>query len=172
MLAITGSHPKQQPALVQLRLQVVGMVVVDQLGERRAGQAAGPAGHRRGEEGARERAARRHHRSAGDDRADVHEPADQGALRIADRFERDVGRARHPRVVLELRDLAVAVAELVLDGALRGEQAQLAPVEAGAEQLVDRRLQGIWIMKYADRLPKGGGRANCRLRTVHRLLSG
>ena len=145
------------------------MVIVDELGKGRTEEPAGTTGHGRRQEGAGEGAAGRHHRTAGDNGADVHQPADQAALRITDGFQRDVSGAWHPWVVLQLRHLAVAVAELFFDCVLACEQAELGTVEAGAEQLVDRLLKGIGVMEDADRLADRSSRTAFAF-IPHRLL--
>jgi hypothetical protein len=170
MLEIARPHPKQKPALVQLPLQVVGVVIVDELGKSRTEEPAGAAGHGCSEERAGEGAAGGHHGTAGDHGADVHEPADQPTLGVADRFERDVCGARHPRVVFEFGDLAVSVTELRFDRVLGCEQAELGAIEARVEQLVDRLLKGSGVMEDADGFAKSRGRANLASRVVHRLF--
>jgi hypothetical protein len=116
------------------------VVVTDELCQGRTEEAACVARHGRRQEGAGECPARRHHRTAGDNGAHIHEPANEPALHIADRFDRHVRGPRHPRVILQLRYLPVAMAELFFDCVLACEQTELGTVEAGAEQLVDGLL--------------------------------
>ena len=52
MLGIAHVHPEHEAALVELPLQVVGTMIFDELPQSRADQAAGAAGHGRGQEAA------------------------------------------------------------------------------------------------------------------------
>ena len=79
-------HPQEQPALVHLRLKIIGMVFAHQIGQRRADHAAGSAAENSRDGGGQDRAGRGHHGPRSRHGSHVEKAADQPAFRIADRF--------------------------------------------------------------------------------------
>ena len=79
-------HPEQEAAGVDLVLQMVSMVLADQARQGRAGGATRAAQHRRGNDGARERAARGEDCAGRGGRVDIDQKSDYAAFGIADGF--------------------------------------------------------------------------------------
>jgi hypothetical protein len=57
------------------------------------------------------------------------------------------------RIVLQVRDPLVLVAELPLYGLVAGQNAEVSPIEAAHKQVIDSRFETGFAMEDADRLP-------------------
>jgi hypothetical protein len=83
------------------------------------------------------------------------EYTDQPALRAADRFRGNIGRARDHGIVLKRAHFAITMAEFPVHRMLAGEQTQLGSMKAGLEQVVDRRLELLRAMEDSDGFTNG-----------------
>src|SRR3954451_1570789 len=97
VIGVAGVDPQEQSALVDLYLQMVGVVMTKNAPEERSNVPSGaPANRGRGESGS-ERAVRDDDGARGDECADVDEAADETALRVADCFGRHICSAGNLR---------------------------------------------------------------------------
>src|SRR3954451_19824040 len=133
VIGVAGVDPQEQSALVDLFLQMVGVVMTKNAPELRSNVPSGtPANRGRGKSGS-ERPGRAADGPCRDERADVDEAADEAALRVADCFARHIRRPGDFRIVRDVADLLVCVAELLLDGIRARQEAQLRAIEARAQ---------------------------------------
>src|SRR3546814_6828412 len=88
--------------------------------------------------------------------ADVHQAADQAALRIAARRRRNILLAGRVLGIFELVNALVEMPELLLDRPAAGEQADLGLIEAAVQQLVDGRLHLLGGVEDGHGLGAGG----------------
>ena len=100
-LGIAGSYPKQETAMVQMLIKMLGVLMSDKARQRRRDQPAGSAGDCRCGKDAQQRSAGSSHCKATDHRRHIHAGTNNRALGIADRLVRDIADARSLRIVLE-----------------------------------------------------------------------
>ena len=101
-LGVARSHPQQQTAVVQVLVEMLGMLVADKPRQCRPDQAAGAAGNRRRCKNAEQRTSGRSYCKAAEHGGHIDAGADDGAFSIANGFIWDVGDARSLGIVLEL----------------------------------------------------------------------
>ena len=152
MALVAHPHPEQEPAMIELMLEMRGAITVEEARRPAAEQAAPAAGDRGGSDHRGDGAARGHDRAGRNHRADIRQTADDAGPADRQRMIADEGGARHRGVVLELLHLSVGVTELLLDRLLARQQAELGPVEARAQQVLDRVLEGIAVVEHTNRL--------------------
>ena len=138
--------------MVELVLQLLGAIAAEQARRPGPDQATAAAGRDRRGDRRRDRATGGDHGAGRHRRADVGEPADDPGPRLGERVIADEGGARHGRIVLQLLDLLIGVAELGLHRPLAGQQTELGAIEAGDHQLLDRGQERVPVVKDTDGL--------------------
>src|SRR5690606_34921089 len=101
--------------------------------------------------------AARHDGAGCDGCADVAQAADKAGLALVDGLLRDEGLAGRFGIAHHLLDPVIAMAELLLDGGLAGQQRHVRVVEAARLEVCDRLLQFLRRVEYPDRLAPGFG---------------
>ena len=149
-LGVARSDPQQESAVVQMLIEMLGVLVTDVARQSCRDQTAGSAGNRRCNKYTEQRATGGRHREAAEHCRHVDAGADDGALRIADRFVGDVADARDFWIVLELGGRLMRGTELRGDRVLMGEHINVGMVEADRQQIVNGRLEGFNIVENRD----------------------
>ena len=123
LLGVPGSHPKQQPTVIELLLDTLRVLVAEKFREPRSDQPSGSAAQcsRGGHCG--KRPAGSGNRPHEHTRPNVHERTDDSPLTVTDRLGRNIGRSWHRRVVCKLAGLAILVPKLGHDVRFACEQA-------------------------------------------------
>src|SRR5690606_19928516 len=87
---VPRAHPEHQAAMLELVLQIAGMVVAEELRKYAAQSASRPACRDRTHNYRKQRTTRGDDSADGCNRGDIEWRADQGTLCVADRFRRDI----------------------------------------------------------------------------------
>jgi hypothetical protein len=155
VIGISGVDPQKQPAVVDLLLEVIGVVMAYKARKQSSNEPSGTASDGRRSECGGEWALRHDNGSRRDYSSDIYKTADEATLSAADRFGRNVGRSGNLRIVGNVGRPSICVAEFLLDRACTREKAQFGSIKARAQQLVDRGLQISGGMEDPDDFTDG-----------------
>lgn len=140
--------------MIDLPLQIVGMIVAKPFGQDRADQAADSSHQACRNSGSENRSAGNDDRASSNGRACINQGRHYASLSVSNCFRRDICRSRNGRVVCKSARADIDAAELFVHSILTSEQAQFRSVEARAQELIDCRLKVAFVRKNSDSFPK------------------
>ena len=135
----------------QLLLNVLRMLSANKSGEQFPKHAPSPRAQGSASKRTRQCAAGRDDEAGGAQGAQDDKSSSKHVFALANSVLRYVADAGDGRIILNLDDLLVFMAELLIDRLFRSKQTEVGVLESRTQQLFDRFLHGVGIAKHPDR---------------------